>query len=179
MKIAIPVWGESQKIFENGGHAPYYGIYDVTGVGQDLQIQLLELRTNPKGDPDHHKKCHEDENDEEGCHGSDHHHEHSHHGFHEHHGKHHAVAGHGNHTHHGHHHGKGHHHGHHGDHGHSEEMNQKVMDTLKDCDHFLAEWACGRTQATIKKAGVNVKILKGHTTAEQIIRSFLEATPVA
>ncbi|PZT47443.1 hypothetical protein B6S12_09020 [Helicobacter valdiviensis] len=62
MKIAVPVYDENLKIFENTGHTPYFAIFKQVGEGMFKKIDLLELRENPRANIHANKGCsHKDE----------------------------------------------------------------------------------------------------------------------
>ncbi len=65
MKVAVPVWDQTNKPFENGGHAPHFAIFNVTPSREWNGITFLELRNNPKAKPDHPEKC--SDHDEGNC----------------------------------------------------------------------------------------------------------------
>ena len=57
MKIAVPVYDESLKIFNNTGHTPFFAIFEQSGNGMFKKIDLIELRKNPRGDESANKGC--------------------------------------------------------------------------------------------------------------------------
>jgi predicted Fe-Mo cluster-binding NifX family protein len=71
MKIAVPVYDDSLKLFDNAGHSPYFGVFSVSGSGMFAQTSLEELRQNPRDDIDHEcesehgHSCDHDHDDEE------------------------------------------------------------------------------------------------------------------
>lgn len=50
MKIAVPVYDENLKIFNNTGHTPFFAIFMQSGAGMFKKIDFVELRKNPRGD---------------------------------------------------------------------------------------------------------------------------------
>ncbi len=167
MRVAIPVWDNGLQIFENGGHAPFFAIFDLELQGDHLfKKSLQELRNNPKADPGHSKRCsdREDADCSKGQEGED---------------EYKAVdaevvkpplATSGGTHHRQSHHGKGHHH-HSAQHA---EENRKMGEVLQDCDHLLAAWLCGRSRAAVKKAGVEVNVFPDIQSADEMIALFLE-----
>ena len=61
MKIAVPVWDESLKVFKNAGHAPYFAVFSSKGAGMFKTLELEELRANPRVKADHEEECEHDE----------------------------------------------------------------------------------------------------------------------
>ncbi|MCI5969460.1 NifB/NifX family molybdenum-iron cluster-binding protein [Helicobacter sp.] len=62
MKIAIPVFDESLKVFNNTGHTPFFAIFEQSGNGMFKKIDYIELRKNPRGDENANRGCaHKDE----------------------------------------------------------------------------------------------------------------------
>ncbi len=62
MRIAVPVYDESLKIFGNTGHTPFFAIFEQKGAGMFKKIDLLELRENPRGNKEASEGCsHKDE----------------------------------------------------------------------------------------------------------------------
>lgn len=62
MKIAVPVYDESLKIFGNTGHTPFFAVFEQKGRGMFKQFSLLELRENPRGNIHASEGCsHKDE----------------------------------------------------------------------------------------------------------------------
>ena len=57
MRIAVPVWDESLKIFKNAGHTPFFAIFDQSGAGMFKSYNLVELRANPRVKDDHEHEC--------------------------------------------------------------------------------------------------------------------------
>ncbi|MCH5323096.1 MAG: hypothetical protein J1E31_05930 [Helicobacter sp.] len=48
MKIAVPVYDESLRVFNNTGHTPFFAIFEQKGAGMFKSINFLELRQNPR-----------------------------------------------------------------------------------------------------------------------------------
>ena len=62
MKIAVPVYDESLKVFTNTGHTPFFAIFLQSGAGMFKKIDFVELRKNPRGDVNAGDSCsHKDE----------------------------------------------------------------------------------------------------------------------
>ncbi|RAX57919.1 hypothetical protein CCZ01_04630 [Helicobacter monodelphidis] len=71
MIIAVPVFDDGLKIFTNTGHSPYFAIFEQKGKGMFKSFDLLEMRTNPRGNKEAEKGCShsEDEDTEAHIHG--------------------------------------------------------------------------------------------------------------
>lgn len=62
MKIAVPVYDESLRIFNNTGHTPFFAIFEQRGAGMFKKIDFLELRENPRANKEASEGCsHKDE----------------------------------------------------------------------------------------------------------------------
>jgi len=68
MKIAVPVYDESLKIFTRTGRAPYFAIFEFDGN----EFKLVDLRENPHAKEHEHGHHHEKHSEEE----INHHHSH-------------------------------------------------------------------------------------------------------
>jgi predicted Fe-Mo cluster-binding NifX family protein len=56
MRVAVPVWDKSLKIFKNAGHTPFFAIFELAG-GMFRSFNLVELRANPRVKNDHEYAC--------------------------------------------------------------------------------------------------------------------------
>lgn len=56
MRVAVPVWDESLKIFKNAGHTPFFAVFDVSG-GMFKSCNFVEIRQNPRVKEDHEHEC--------------------------------------------------------------------------------------------------------------------------
>ncbi|MDD6055164.1 MAG: hypothetical protein SOW25_06005 [Helicobacter sp.] len=63
MKIAVPVYDESLRVFNNTGHAPFFAIFTQSGGGMFKKIDFLELRRNPRGDISASEGCAHNDSD--------------------------------------------------------------------------------------------------------------------
>ncbi|WP_297811222.1 hypothetical protein [uncultured Helicobacter sp.] len=76
MKIAVPVYDESLRIFGNTGHTPFFAVFEQKGEGMFKKIDLVELRKNPRGNINASEGCsHKDEqisNEEQIAHKEEH-----------------------------------------------------------------------------------------------------------
>ncbi len=57
MKIAVPVYNESLRIFGNTGHTPFFAVFEQKGTGMFKKIDLVELRKNPRGNLETSEGC--------------------------------------------------------------------------------------------------------------------------
>ena len=57
MKVAVPVFDESLRIFGNTGHTPFFAVFEQKGSGMFKQFNLLELRENPRGNVEASEGC--------------------------------------------------------------------------------------------------------------------------
>ncbi len=57
MKIAIPVYDQSLKIFNNAGHTPFFAIFEQKGAGMFKKIDFVELRENPRANKKASEGC--------------------------------------------------------------------------------------------------------------------------
>lgn len=57
MKIAVPVFDESLRVFNNTGHTPFFAIFEQIGSGMFKKIDFIELRKNPRGDKNANEGC--------------------------------------------------------------------------------------------------------------------------
>lgn len=57
MKIAVPVYDESLRIFGNTGHTPFFAVFEQKGAGMFKKIDLIELRKNPRGNIEASEGC--------------------------------------------------------------------------------------------------------------------------
>jgi predicted Fe-Mo cluster-binding NifX family protein len=56
MRVAVPVWDESLRVFKNAGHTPFFAIFELAG-GIFRSFNLIELRANPRVKDDHEHAC--------------------------------------------------------------------------------------------------------------------------
>lgn len=63
MKIAVPVYDDSLRIFTNTGHAPFFAVFVQNGSGMFKKIDFLELRKNPRGNIEASEGCSHNDND--------------------------------------------------------------------------------------------------------------------
>jgi len=56
MRVAVPVWDDSLKVFKNAGHTPFFAVFDVSG-GMFKSYNFIELRKNPRVKEDHEHEC--------------------------------------------------------------------------------------------------------------------------
>ncbi len=147
MKIVVPIADENFSSFENGGHAPLFAILEKTGSGMWSGVRLVEFRNNPKANPESPGQCDHDHGDGEEGENHSHHHSLDH-----------------DHT--------GHEHNHHHDKEHN-DTHGLLADTVADCDKFIAQWACGRTRAALKKKGVEFQLMKDDTPDVKLVQDFL------
>lgn len=57
MKVAVPVWDDSLKVFKNAGHTPFFAVFNTQGSGMFKTVVLEELRANPRVKIDHEDDC--------------------------------------------------------------------------------------------------------------------------
>lgn len=63
MKIAIPVYDDSLRIFTNTGHTPFFAIFEQVGSGMFKKIDFVELRQNPRGNVEASEGCSHNDSD--------------------------------------------------------------------------------------------------------------------
>ncbi|MDA3966834.1 MULTISPECIES: NifB/NifX family molybdenum-iron cluster-binding protein [Helicobacter] len=63
MKIAIPVYDDSLRIFTNTGHTPFFAIFEQVGSGMFKKIDFVELRHNPRGNVEASEGCSHNDSD--------------------------------------------------------------------------------------------------------------------
>ena len=63
MKIAIPVYDDSLRIFTNTGHTPFFAIFEQVGSGMFKKIDFVELRHNPRGNVEVSEGCSHNDSD--------------------------------------------------------------------------------------------------------------------
>lgn len=63
MKIAIPVYDDSLRIFTNTGHTPFFAIFEQVGSGMFKKIDFVGLRHNPRGNVEASEGCSHNDSD--------------------------------------------------------------------------------------------------------------------
>lgn len=65
-----------------------------------------------------------------------------------------------------------------GDHRHEHEekidTHGMLADSVADCDLFIAQWACGKTRAALRKKGVSFHLMTEDLPEVRLIRDFLK-----